>query len=180
MSSPSAPAPRLWTLGGFRDDDWVHGESAEALASNARVILPLAAYLGLGEEVRQAARDRVGVLLAPGEALDKIVPHLGELALVALAFPAFNDGRSFSKAELLRSRHGFRRAVRATGQVLVDQLPHMIRVGFDEFEVSHPVLLERLEAGRIGGLPHFYQPAATPADPGPRYSWRRNPRGQEP
>lgn len=176
MSSSSAPATRLWTPEGFRDDDWVHGESAEALASNARVILPLSAYLGLDDETRLGSRERIGVLLAPGEALDKIVPHLAELALVALAFPVFNDGRSFSKAELLRSRHRFERPVRATGQVLVDQLPHMLRVGFDEFEVSHPVLLARLEAGRIGGLPHYYQPAAAPAEAGATYSWRRDPR----
>ena len=62
-------------------------------------------------------------LLAPGESIDAIVPFLPELSLVALAFPAFNDGRSFSKAELLRSRHGYEGAMRATGQVLVDQLP---------------------------------------------------------
>ena len=63
--------------------------------------------------------------------------------------------------------------MRATGQVLVDQLPHMIRVGFDEFEVSHPVLLRRLEEGRVGGLPLHYQPAATASEDGPRFSWRR-------
>lgn len=173
MSSSPAQAPRLWTLGGFRDDDWVHAETADALASNARVILPLGAYLGLDDGERTAARERVGVKIMPGESIDAIVPFLPELSLVALAFPAFNDGRSFSKAELLRSRHGYEGAVRATGQVLVDQLPHMIRVGFDEFEVSHPVLLRRLEEGRVGGLPLHYQPAATPSEDGPRYSWRR-------
>ena len=60
---------------------------------------------------------------------------------MALAFPAFNDGRSFSKAELLRSRYGFTGAVRAVGQVLVDQLPHMLRLGFSEFEVTNPTLI---------------------------------------
>ena len=93
---------------------------------------------------------------------------------MALAFPAFNDGRSFSKAELLRSRYHFEGAVRATGQVLVDQLPHMLRLGFDEFEVSHPVLIARLEAGRTGGMPLYYQPTAKPGK-GQKYSWRRVP-----
>ena len=92
---------------------------------------------------------------------------------MALAFPAFNDGRSFSKAELLRSRHHFEGAVRATGQVLIDQLPHMLRLGFDEFEVSHPVLIQRLEAGEVGGLGLYYQPTAKPASDGAKYSWRR-------
>ena len=44
--------------------------------------------------------------------VETIAAFLGDLSLVALAFPAFNDGRSFSKAELLRSRHGFEGAVR--------------------------------------------------------------------
>jgi uncharacterized protein (DUF934 family) len=115
------------------------------------------------------------VLLLPGEALEKIVPLLDTLPLVALAFPAFNDGRSFSKAELLRSRYKFGGSLRATGQVLIDQLPHMLRLGFTEFEVSHPTLIARLEAGRTGGLPLYYQPTATTAAKGEKYSWRRRP-----
>ena len=67
--------------------------------------------------------------------------------------------------------------MRATGQVLIDQLPHMLRLGFDEFEVSHPVLITRLEAGDTGGLPLYYQPAAKPAAKGAGYSWRRQPIG---
>ncbi|HEY4193455.1 MAG TPA: DUF934 domain-containing protein, partial [Mesorhizobium sp.] len=93
------------------------------------------------------------------------------------AFTAFTDGRSYSKAQLLRSRHGFAGAVRAVGQVLVDQLPHMLRVGFDEFEITNPVLLKRLEAGDIGGLPLYYQPSAKPVEAGEKYSWRRQPAG---
>ena len=50
------------------------------------------------------AGARLGVLLAPAEPVSAIAEDLPHLALVALVFPAFNDGRSFSKAELLRSR----------------------------------------------------------------------------
>lgn len=169
-------AVRLWTPQGFRQDEWAHAESAEALSGNGRSILPLHAFLEIGPEQRESAKERLGVLLQPGDRLDAIVGLLDQLSLVALAFPAFNDGRSFSKAELLRSRHGFTGAVRATGQVLVDQLPHMLRVGFDEFEVSHPVLLRRLEAGQVGGLPLYYQPsakAAASSGKGANYAWRR-------
>ena len=113
------------------------------------------------------------MLLQPGDRLDQIVDLLGDLSLVALAFPAFNDGRSFSKAELLRSRHRFDGALRATGQVLVDQLPHMLRVGFDEFEVSDPVLIRRLEKGDVSGIDLHYQPAATASANAGKYSWRR-------
>lgn len=164
---------RLWTPEGFREDDWRHAESVEAL--DGRFILPLQAFLDLDPELRTTARERLGVLLLPGDAVEKIAPFLDTLPLVALAFPAFNDGRSFSKAELLRSRYDFRGALRATGQVLIDQLPHMLRLGFSEFEVSHPTLLARLEAGRTGGLPLYYQPTAKPAAAGEKYSWRRRP-----
>ena len=175
MTEQQAPQQRLWTPAGFKEDEWSHVESAEALAGNGRFILPLAALLALDEVQRRSARERLGVLLQPGDPVERIADLLEDISLVALAFPAFNDGRSFSKAELLRSRHGYEGPVRATGQVLVDQLPHMIRVGFSEFEVSHPVLIARLEAGRIGGLPHQYQPSARASEPGPKYSWRRNP-----
>lgn len=166
---------RLWTPGGFRDDEWMHAESADALSGNGRFILPLAAVSALDAAMRTEARARLGVLLAPADPLDRIVDMLPDLALVALSFPTFSDGRSFSKAELLRTRHGYADAIRATGQVLVDQLPHMIRLGFDEFEVSSPTLLERLEAGNTGGIPLYYQPTATSTASGPTYSWRRLP-----
>ncbi|WP_396647206.1 DUF934 domain-containing protein [Mesorhizobium sp. IMUNJ 23232] len=171
------PAPRLWTPEGFREDEWQHVESADALTGNGRFILPLQVFLDLDPVVRKSAKERLGVLLLPADPVEKIAGLLDDLSLVALAFPAFNDGRSFSKAELLRSRHGFERAIRATGQVLVDQLPHMLRLGFDEFEIVNPVLIRRLEEGRVGGLGLYYQPTAKPADApakGAGYSWRRS------
>ncbi|MGE0502702.1 MAG: DUF934 domain-containing protein [Rhizobiaceae bacterium] len=173
MTDVSTQAVRLWTPEGFREDEWRHAADADALAGNGRFILPLAVVAALDPERRRSARERLGVMVMPGEQLDAIIPFLDDLALVALAFPAFNDGRSFSKAELLRSRHGYEGAVRAVGQVLPDQFPHMLRLGFDEFEVSHPVLLERLERGETGGIALHYQPTAKPADAGEKYSWRR-------
>lgn len=176
MTEPTAaPQPRLWTQEGFREDDWRHAETAEALAGNARVILPLGEFLALDETARSAAADRIGVLVQPAEKAEAIAPYLSNIALVALAFPAFNDGRSYSKAELLRRRYGYKGAIRATGQVLIDQIPLMIRTGFTEFEVSHPTALKRLEAGRLNGIPFHYQPTAKPAQSEGKYSWRRLP-----
>lgn len=50
---------------------------------------------------------------------------------VHLHFPKFSDGRAFSQAFLLRHRLGFKGEIRATGDVLVDQLVQMQRTGFD-------------------------------------------------
>jgi uncharacterized protein (DUF934 family) len=164
---------KLWTADGFRENAWTRADDAEALGGNGNVILPLATFLALDPAVREAALPRLGVEVLPGEAVDPLVPFLDRLPMVALAFPAFNDGRSYSKAELLRSRHGYEGEVRATGDVLIDQIPHMLRCGFSTFEVRHETTLRRLEAGRRGGIPLHYQPsAAAPAQTG-KYAWRR-------
>jgi len=49
---------------------------------------------------------------------------------VELSFPKFTDGRAFSQAYLLRRRLSFTGDIRATGDVLVDQLLQMQRSGF--------------------------------------------------
>jgi uncharacterized protein (DUF934 family) len=176
MSEPNTQtATRLWTPQGFREDEWIRAESADAIIGDGCLILPLQAFLDLDPQLRKSAKERLGVELLPGDALERIAGLLDDLSLVALAFPAFNDGRSFSKGELLRNRYRFEGAVRATGQVLIDQLPHMLRLGFDEFEVSHPTLIARLEAGRVDGSPVYYQPTAKPDGKGAKYSWRRVP-----
>ena len=53
------------------------------------------------------------------------------VARVQLNFPKFSDGRAFNQAFLLRRRLGFKGEIRATGDVLVDQLAQMKRSGFD-------------------------------------------------
>jgi uncharacterized protein (DUF934 family) len=56
---------------------------------------------------------------------------LDGVARIDLHFPSFTDGRAHSQAFLLRRRLGYRGEIRATGDVLVDQLPLLSRNGFD-------------------------------------------------
>jgi uncharacterized protein (DUF934 family) len=49
---------------------------------------------------------------------------------IELNFPKFTDGRAFSQAYLLRRRRKFTGDIRATGDVLIDQLVQMQRSGF--------------------------------------------------
>jgi uncharacterized protein (DUF934 family) len=56
--------------------------------------------------------------------------ELSDAQVVELDFPAFSDGRAFSQAVQLRKRLGFKGDIRATGDVLVDQLVQMQRSGF--------------------------------------------------
>ncbi|MCF8160366.1 MAG: DUF934 domain-containing protein [Polaromonas sp.] len=55
---------------------------------------------------------------------------LDGITRIELNFPKFTDGRAFSQAYLLRRRLDFRGDIRATGDVLVDQLLQMQRSGF--------------------------------------------------
>ena len=60
--------------------------------------------------------------------------RLEGVKLIVLNFPKFTDGRAYSQARLLRERLGYRGGLRATGAVLLDQLPFLLRCGFDSFE----------------------------------------------
>jgi uncharacterized protein (DUF934 family) len=56
---------------------------------------------------------------------------LNGVTRIDLQFPKFTDGRAYSQAFLLRRRLGFAGELRATGDVLIDQLVQMQRTGFD-------------------------------------------------
>jgi uncharacterized protein (DUF934 family) len=83
---------------------------------------------------------------------------------IDLQFPKFTDGRAYSQAFLLRRRLGFAGELRATGDVLIDQLVQMQRTGFDV-----AVLREGVDASaaqrqfeRFAG---FYQGSAVETKP---------------
>lgn len=173
MAEEAAPEPRLWTQEGFREDEWRHSENAEALAKEGRHILPLDVFLALDPAVRADHAGRIGVSVPADDALDALLPHLDGLPLIALSFPTFRDGRSYSKAVLLRQRHGYRGEIRAVGDVLIDQIAHMLRCGFSTLEISNRTALVRLASGRSGGIPLHYQPSAVSGSPSGGYSWRR-------
>lgn len=71
-----------------------------------------------------------GTLTLPNDA-DPRALSLDGITRVDLHFPKFTDGRAYSQAFLLRRRLGFKGEIRATGDVLVDQLVQMQRSGFD-------------------------------------------------
>ncbi|RYG14921.1 MAG: DUF934 domain-containing protein [Burkholderiales bacterium] len=70
------------------------------------------------------------VLTLPNDA-DPFAVSLDGVQRIDLHFPKFTDGRAYSQAHLLRRRLGFKGEIRATGDVLIDQLVHMQRTGFD-------------------------------------------------
>ena len=86
-----------------------------------------------GLKTLQIANDADLAALAAEGALDGV-------ERVELQVPKFTDGRAFSQAVLLRRRHGFAGDIRATGDVLIDQLVQMHRSGF-----SSAVLAEGID-----------------------------------
>ena len=109
---PTEPVVTHWEGGAFvRLQDW--------LARNDNPILETA--------------DGVGVILMSHEDPLLLEGHLDGIGLIAIEFPRFSDGRGNSIANLLRTRLGWVKEVRAVGDVLIDQLFFMGRCGFDAF-----------------------------------------------
>ena len=89
---------------------------------------------------------------------------LDDVERIDLDFPKFTDGRAYSQAFLLRRRLGFKGDIRATGDVLIDQLVQMQRTGF-----SSAVLKEGVDASaaqrQFDRFAAFYQGDAVQATP---------------
>ncbi len=89
---------------------------------------------------------------ATDDVLDhKQLIHAGQKLwpMVAVHFPIFRDGRGYSTAALLRERLAWTSPVWAIGDVLVDQLDQLARVGFDHFvlreDQDHQLGLRKFE-----------------------------------
>ena len=95
------------------------------------VILSLTRFMAEGE--RLLANRAVGVRLQPDERVEDLAYDLPRIAVVALVFPKFRDGRNYSAARLLRERYSYQGEVRAVGEVLREQAQHMVRCGIDAF-----------------------------------------------
>ena len=78
----------------------------------------------------QSAEGQAGVL-ALDNTVDPQTLSLEGISRIDLHFPKFTDGRAYSQAYLLRRRLAFTGEIRATGDVLIDQLVQMSRSGFD-------------------------------------------------
>ena len=82
--------------------------------------------------------------------------QLDGITAIELNFPKFSDGRAFSQAFLLRRRLGFTGEIRATGDVLIDQLVQMQRSGFSQAVLRADQDLAHGQA-LLAHYPAFYQ-----------------------
>jgi len=116
-------------------------------AASGAPVLSLADFL--------AADHAAAVRIEPGEDARALLPHLSRIALIEVSFPAYGDGRGYSSARILREE-GYTGELRATGDVLLDQLSHMKRCGFDGFAPVKPIAAEAAQQA-FATWPDVYQ-----------------------
>jgi uncharacterized protein (DUF934 family) len=122
------------------------------------VVISLTRFQAEGDRLLGEGRA-VGVRLESHEGVEALVYDLPRLAIVAVAFPKFRDGRAFTAARLLRQRYGFKNEIRAVGDVLRQQAGFMVRSGFDGFEPADGSTPEQWAAAASRHR-HVYQRAA--------------------
>lgn len=133
---------------GFAADEW----SREAAA--ARRVMPFDEALSALE----AGATGVGLDLPNDADIDALIPRLGGVALIAVDFPAFSDGRGFSLARRLRAA-GYEGGLRAKGAVIPDQFAYALVCGFDEVEIDEDRAARQPEAHWLADIarPGWYQ-----------------------
>ncbi|MGI9400208.1 MAG: DUF934 domain-containing protein [Rhizobiaceae bacterium] len=158
--SSDASNIKLWTKDGFIDDS-LTPEKGAALMS------PEEATGKLGSGTANV------LVLHAGDEAGGVAGRISEFDAVFVEFPAFSDGRGFSTARVLRDKYGFTGQIRARGKFILDQIPLMLRVGFDHFEISHEPTIERLENNDLSGISLYMQPALGPEVRAGERAWAR-------
>lgn len=121
-------------------DTWIHAGLDDQLPEAGDVIVPFARLLRDYDALRQRSA-KLGVAFSNIDRAEALATFLPGVSLVVLPFPAFSDGRAFSLARQIREM-GFRGELRASGNVLPDQLQFMQQVGFDTFDIGERFPLE--------------------------------------
>jgi len=111
---------------GFHAEDWTHG------------------FVGLSD-LPSNDDDFLAVDLPSTADARALAPRLNAIPLIRVDFPAFNDGRGFTIARLLRAM-GYTGRLRAKGHVLPDQYAMARRAGFDEVEIADALAARLPEA----------------------------------
>ncbi|MEM7176640.1 MAG: DUF934 domain-containing protein [Pseudomonadota bacterium] len=117
------------------DDLWP--AAGETLPEAGRIVVPLAR---LGEALDSDLE--IGVDVPNNVDPKELTAHFGRIAMIAVDFPSFADGRGFSIARTLRS-NGFLGRLRAEGPVISDQFTYLLQCGFDEVAIPEDVALRQ-------------------------------------
>ena len=121
------------------DDDWRILEKSSGLdalntSMKTSVIVPLN-FWKLYRSEAKAYSDKIALWLDSDELISDINNQINEFSVIALNFPVFSDGRSYTNARELRQSLNYEGEIRAIGDVLRDQIFYMSRCGFDSFQL---------------------------------------------
>lgn len=143
----------------WAEDAFVNVTDEDAVPDSGDVILSLARFEAEGDALLSSNSRRVGVRVESDQEVEVLAYDLPRIAVVALAFPKFRDGRAYTSARLLRERFKYEGQIRAVGDVLQEQVGFMVRCGFDAFEPSDGATPEVLTKA-ANRFRHVYQRAA--------------------
>lgn len=136
---------------GARTDAWTRSADGAA-AKDGHALVEFAV---LPEALAAApAGQPLGVVIPNTVTAAELAPHLPRLALVAIAFPAFSDGRGYSIAKALR-REGYSGTLRASGPLIPDQFAYALACGFDEIELPDTSASRQSVAQWLGAKTHL-------------------------
>lgn len=146
---------RLLRNGAVVTDEWLRPGDAD-VADDSPLLLSFAEWSAQRDRWLER-RGALGVILAPADDVQELVPDLGRLALAGAEFPALSEGRGYTQGRQLRERWHFAGELRARGALHRDHVFLLARCGFDSIELPEG----ELEAG-VAALRTFsaaYQPA---------------------
>jgi len=121
--------------GKFVDNSWVFVADDQDVPADGLLLVSPARWLSDRDAL--VAREGVGLLLNGDDNPEIVSADLHRFSTIALDFPTFMDGRSYSNARLLRDQYGYTGELRAVGEVLRDQYAFMLSCGFDAFDVPN-------------------------------------------
>lgn len=122
------------------DNSWTHLSDEDTISTD-HITVSLARWKD-EQSVLIKHQKHIGIRLSSSDDAEDIIDSLDKISLIALEFPAFTDGRAFSQARLLRSRHHYQGEIRAIGHYMPDQVFYLHRVGINAFEFETTTELE--------------------------------------
>jgi uncharacterized protein (DUF934 family) len=142
--------------GTIENDPFTDISDSDNLPATGAVLVSLDQWQAHKDEL-SARTDPLGIILRSDEKPDTITESLKKFAVIALDFPAFGDGRAYSYARLLRDQYGYEGELRAIGDVLLEQLHFMHRVGFNSFLIKSENAIEEWKTA-AADISVWYQP----------------------
>ncbi len=130
-------------------------------------ILPLAFWQNNKTEIK-AKLDNICIWLNSHDNIEALAQDISNIALIALNFPKFGDGRAFTMAHLLRSKLGFKGEIRAIGNPMADQAQFLFRCGVDVIEIPKNQNTQ-IWVEETTRMSHFYQRSQQNKLTGSRY-----------